>query len=147
MMTIWGERTAAVCCIAAAVYMAGEALMFPADGHLFPLFACAAIVVIASAMLLWTFIAPGGFQKEMHFRVSVATARPLLLTLATILYVLSMEAVGFYTVSLVYFILIARFVGVRNYLKIGLTALFVFPLMYVLFELILHTGMPKGILL
>jgi len=147
MITIRGERTAAVCCIIIAVYMAGKAWAFPANGNLFPLFICISIVAIACVMLLRTLICPRFYSREMHFGMTVESVKPIVVTAVTVLYVLSMFAAGFYTASLVYFVLMSLAVGIRDYLKIGLVALAVFPLMYFFFEFFLHTGMPRGFLI
>lgn len=145
-MTIWGERIAAVLCSSAALYMAYVAWEFPAGGNQFPLFACAAIIAIAFLMIVRSVQWPAVFTGTFQSVVSLETAKPLLLTVAVVAYVLLIFRLGYYTSTLLFLLVISFAVGVRNLKVIGLTALITLPLMYAFFELFLQAQMPRGVL-
>ncbi len=145
MTEILWERVATIFLIAAAAYLGWEALSFPAGGHLFPLFSCAGVIGVAGIMLARTWMPAFASRSGQPGGLSSASLKPLWIIAATVLYVLSMYGIGFYTASLAYFVIMSLSVGVRDYRKIALVAVVVFPLLYILFEVLLHTGMPRGI--
>lgn len=147
MTAILRERAAAILFMAAAAYLGWEALRFPAGGHLFPLFSCAGIICVACVMLIRTWTAAGAGPSGKPNKLSFAFLKPFVITAATVLYVLSMYGIGFYTASLAYFVIMSLSAGVRDFRKIALAAVVVFPLLYLLFEVLLRTGMPRGILI
>lgn len=147
MTAIFWERVVSILLIAAAAYLGWKALNFPAGGHLFPLFACAGIIGVACVILIRTWTTAGAGQSEKPDTLSIAFLKPFLIIAATVLYVLSMYGIGFYTTSLAYFVIMSLSAGVRDYRKIARVAVIVFPLLYLLFEVLLHTGMPGGILI
>ena len=147
MLTVWGERIAAVLCSLGAAYMMYLAWEFPANGDQFPLFAGAAIIFTSVLMIIRSILSPGVFIGVFQSSIDFKDIQPLLLTAATIAYVLLIFELGYYTSSLLFLVIIAVLVGVRNFKAIALTAVIAFPLMYAFFELFLNAQMPRGILI
>ncbi|WP_164730481.1 tripartite tricarboxylate transporter TctB family protein [Pelagibacterium montanilacus] len=144
MVSIWGERIAALLGAAFALYMMSLAWGFPAGGHLFPVFACGAMLVVSVLMIVRTFISPEVFQRPFEPRISAEAVIPIVATIATVLYILIIFHLGYYTSTLIYLVVFSLAVGVRNIRSIVLTALVALPLMYVFFEVFLQARMPKG---
>jgi len=147
MITIWGERIAAGLCVLVALFMGYVAWDFPAHGEQFPVFSCAAIIFISILMVIRTVTTPAAFDARFRAVFSIEQIKPLLLTAATVVYVLMMFELGYYTASALFLVAVSYVVGVRNLKIIALTALVTFPLMYAFFELFLHADMPRGILI
>ena len=146
-MTVWGERIAALLCASAAAYMMYGAWDFPAGGDQFPIFACSAIIVICIMMVIRSVVSPQMFTGTFSTTVSFDDWKPMLLTAATVGYVLLIFRLGYYTSSALFLIVICLLVGVRNYKALALTTVITFPLMYAFFEIFLQAQMPRGILL
>ena len=146
-MTIFGERLAAVLCSAAALYMMNLSWDFPAEGNLFPIFSCGAIVAIGVLMIIRTYVSPDVFAGAFNMRPTMDHARPLLLTAGVVIYVLLIFELGYYTTSLLFLVALSLAVGVRDFKVIALTAIVAFPLMYAFFELFLNAQLPRGILI
>lgn len=147
MITIAGERIAAVLSIAAAIFMTYVAWDFPAGGDQFPIFSCAAIIFIALLMIVRTVTSPGVFDTKVRQALSLEHAKPMLLTAATVGYVVMIFELGYYTSSFLFLVIVSFAVGVRNLKVIALTAVITFPLMYAFFELFLQAALPRGILI
>ena len=108
MITIWGERIAAVFAAVVAIYMMYVAWNFPANGNLFPVFAGAAVICISVLMIVRTIFSPGVFFGKWP-RIDVwADIKPLLLTAAVVVYVLLIFRLGYYTSSALFLIVTAR---------------------------------------
>lgn len=146
-MTIAGERIAALLCSLGALYMIYVAWNFPAGGNKFPVFSCFAIIAVSILMIIRTFVSPDIFTEKFRIHFSWEQAKPLLLTLAVVVYVNLIFELGYYTSSFLFLVLISYGVGVRNLKVIALTAIITFPLMYAFFELFLQAQMPRGILI
>ena len=146
MLTVWGERLAAILCSLGAVYMMYLAWEFPANGNQFPLFAGAAIIFTSILMVIRSILTPGLFTGTFQSSIGFNDVQPLLLTAATVGYVLLIFELGYYTSSLLFLVIISLLVGVRNLKAIALTVLITFPLMYAFFELFLQAQMPRGVL-
>jgi putative tricarboxylic transport membrane protein len=148
MPRYWGERLAALVFIALSIYVAVPALDFPAGGGSFPLFAAGGIVFL-SIML----IVDGIFRRRpdaghpVDFSVSYARLKPALMTAIAIAYVLLIFRLGYFAASVLFLFASTLMVGVRNIRMIALTALILFPLMYVFFEIFLEANLPRGFLI
>ena len=144
MVSIWGERIAAVLCAAFAFYMMSLAWSFPAGGNLFPVFACIAIIVTSSLMLVRTVVSPDVFDMPFQPKVTRNQLAPIIATVATVVYVWAIFQVGYYTSTLIYLVAFTLAIGIRDFKAIAITAVLTLPLMYVFFELFLQAGMPTG---
>ncbi|MGI9523370.1 MAG: tripartite tricarboxylate transporter TctB family protein [Hyphomicrobiaceae bacterium] len=145
MLTVWGERLAAILCSLGAVYMMYLAWEFPANGDQFPLFAGTAIIFTSALMIIRSVVSPNVFTGDFQYSIRFGDVQPLLLTAATVGYVLLIFELGYYTSSLLFLVIISLLVGVRNLKAIALTVFITFPLMYAFFELFLQAQMPRGI--
>ncbi len=144
MVSVWGERVVAVIGALLAVYMMRLAWSFPAGGHLFPVFACGAMIAVSILMVVRTFVTPALFEKSFPSRPSREIVIPLIATVATILYVLMIFRVGYYTSTLLYLVIFSLAAGVKNRRAIALTVIITLPLMYAFFELFLQARLPQG---
>lgn len=148
MPRYWGERIAAVAFIAFAFYIAILAQDFPAGGETFPLFAAGGSVLLALMIILDTFIRrrPGA-EQPVDFKLTYHRLKPWLLTILAIVYVLAIFRLGYFTASLLFLAISTIMIGIRNYKAIALTAVILFPLMYLFFEVLLQANLPQGFLL
>ena len=169
----WGTRIAAVCFIAISLYVYAEAIEFPVGGGTFPLFTAGSAIVLCLIMLAGSFPEwadnirnflkrsdrPGGkwladmFRRggadrdaRITFDFSYGKMKPLLIVVFSVIYVLAMFRLGYFTTSILFLSMAAWMVGIRSIRAIALTAAILFPLMYVFFVVFLHANMPKGIL-
>lgn len=144
MVSIWGERIAALLSVVIAAYMMGVAWDFPAGGNMFPVFACAAIIVTAVLMFIRTIISPELFEVPFAMKPSRETIVPIVATLGTVVYVFAIFWLGYFTSTFLYIIVFSLAVGVRERRTIMLIVLITLPLMYLFFELFLRAQLPKG---
>lgn len=147
MISIWGERIAAVVCAVFAVYMMYIAWNFPANGELFPLFCGFAAIFVAILMIVRSIVSPGVFAIVRPKLEVWQDLKPLLLTAGVIAYVLIFFYVGYYVSSALFLTVMAVLAGVRSWRTILITVLVTFPLMYAFFELFLNAQMPRGFLI
>jgi hypothetical protein len=169
----WGTRIAAVCFIAISLYVWAEAIEFPVGGGTFPLFTAGSAIVLCLIMLAGSFPEwadnirnflkrsdlPGGkwlasmFRRgdadrdaRITFDFSYGKMKPLLIVVFSVIYVLAMFWLGYFAASILFLGLTVWMVGVRSIRAIALTAVILFPLMYVFFVVFLRANLPKGIL-
>ncbi len=169
----WGTRIAAVCIIALSLYVWAEASEFPVGGGTFPLFTAGSAIVLCLIMLAGTFPEwadtirnflkrsdrPGGkwlasmFRRKgagrdarIVFDFSYGKMKPLLMVVFSVIYVLAMFELGYFAASILFLFMATWMVGIRSLRAIALTAVILFPLMYVFFVVFLRANMPQGIL-
>lgn len=141
----WGERIAALACIAIALYFGYIALDFPAGGEQFPLFATSMTILIAIAMIVSTFFDLPRLRGSFDLDFSFATMKPVYVIGLVVVYVLLIFPVGYFVSSALFLAVTTVFVGLRNYRLILATAVILFPLMYLFFEGFLQANLPRGI--
>ncbi len=166
----WGTRIAAVCFIAISLYIWVEAVEFPDGGGTFPGFAAGSAIVLCLIMLAnsfpdWTnrvrnFLKhsdqPGarwfadmfrdqGADRNLRiaFDFSFEKIKPLLLVVLSVIYVLAMFEIGYFTASILFLFMAVWMVGVRNLRATALTAVILFPLMYAFFIVFLNANLPR----
>lgn len=166
----WGTRIAAVCFIAISLYIWVESGEFPDGGGTFPGFAAGSAIVLCLILLAnsfpdWTNRVrnylkhsdqPGGkwladmfrYQStgrdsRIVFDFSFEKLKPLLLVVFSVIYVLAMFEIGYFTASVLFLFMAVWMVGVRNLGAIALTAVILFPLMYAFFIVFLNANLPR----
>ena len=169
----WGLRIAAVCFIAISSYICAEAIEFPVGGGTFPLFAAGSAIVLCFFMLAGTFpewsdrirnalLRSGGaagkwladmFRRrdagqdaKITFDFSYDRIKPLIVCGVSVLYVLAIFELGYFTSTVLFLVGSTVLVGVRNPFAIALTGIILLPAMYAFFVLFLQANLPKGIL-
>lgn len=148
MTKYWGETLCAVAFIIFALYAGNLALEFPAGGGTFPLFAAGGSIVLSAMIILdaqW--FRRGEMSKNITFDFSYAALRPAIITILSIVYVLAIFELGYFTASVVFLLFSSVLIGLRDYKAIFLTAVILFPLMYIFFEMFLKANLPTGILI
>lgn len=146
MSRIAGERVAGLLVVAAGLYMGWLALDFPAGGSQFPLFTCAMAVLIGLLMIVTTFLKPALYEGSIEFDFSYGELKPIVVAVLAVLYVLAIFRLGYYVSSALFLVLTTWLVGIRSAKMIALTAVILFPLMYLFFEAFLQADLPRGIL-
>lgn len=146
MTRIAGERVAALLVIIAALYLGYLALEFPAGGHRFPVFVCGMAVLIGLLMLGFTWLKPALYQGTIQFDFSYGELKPIVVAVLAVLYVLAIFRIGYYVSSIAFLLATTWLVGIRNWKAVGLTAIVLFPLMYLFFEAFLQADLPRGLL-
>jgi hypothetical protein len=148
MTKYWGETLSAVAFILVALYLGNLALEFPAGGGTFPLFAIGGSIVLSVIIILdaqW--FRRAEMSKKITFDFSYAACRPAIITILSIVYVLAIFELGYFTASVLFLVLSSLLIGLRDYKAIFLTAVILFPLMFIFFELFLKASLPRGILI
>ena len=148
MPRYWGERISAVVFILLAIYIGDMAREFPAGGGTFPLFAAGGVVVLSLLIIMDSFI---GRDPERSAKIrldfSYSAMKPVFVTAAVIVYVIAIFELGYFVSSALFLIGTSMMVGIRNPRTIVLTAVILFPVMYVFFEIFLHASLPQGLLI
>jgi hypothetical protein len=148
MPRYWGERIAALVFIAFAFYIAILAQEFPAGGGTFPLFAAGGAVLLSLMIILDTYIRrSAAAEKPIDLRLTYHRLKPLMLTGLSVIYVLAIFRLGYFTASALFLAISTVMIGIRNYKTIALTGVILFPLMYLFFEILLQANLPQGFLI
>lgn len=148
MPRYWGERIAALGFIAFAIYIGNLALEFPAGGGTFPLFAAGAAVFLSLMIILDTIVRrTAASEKPVVISLSYQAFKPAVITVLTIVYVLSIFEVGYFTATLLFLVISTLLIGLRKIGTILLTAVILLPLMYLFFEVFLLANLPQGALI
>ena len=144
----WGERLTAIVFIVISIYVGVDALEFPAGGGTFPIFSAVCAVLLSLGMIARSFYAPDGAAGErVAFSLSFETLKPVLMTALVIVYVLAIFQLGYFTSTFLFLVIATLLVGIRNYRAIALTAVILFPLMYLFFVKFLQAQLPEGVLI
>ncbi len=146
MITIWGERMAAILGAIIAIYFIQVSWDFPANGNIFPLFCGVAALIVATLMIVRTIVSPAVFLGRWPKPDLSEDARALLVTAISILYVIMIFQLGYYISSILFFLGLSQMAKVRSRKAIVITIFTTFPLIYIFFEVFLNTQMPRGLL-
>ena len=147
MRKCWNERITAVACIAIAGFFGIIALDFPAGGDTFPLFAAGGTILLSILMIINSFISKSPDMKaKIKADWSYDQKKPLIILVVVLLHAWSMFIIGYFTSAILFFIVATLLVGIRQYKKIFITGLIVFPAIYAFFILFLKAQLPRGIL-
>ena len=146
MSKLWAERWTAIGMILVAGYFLMESRDMPGTSGTFPEFTEYVIMLLAVVMIVRTFFTRDErFQGEVRFDFTYTGMKPIYVMIVTILYAYAVFRFGFYVASIVFFFLVTWMTGYRNWKVIGATAIVLFPLMYVFFNLALDADLPKGL--
>jgi hypothetical protein len=147
MSKAWGERLAALMCISIALYMGWLAVDFPAGGDAFPLFVVVSVVVIGVLMIATSCLAPERFAGTISFGLSRDRIKPLIVAVLSVLYVVAIFRIGYYASTLVFFLAVTLFIGVRDLRLIVVTTAILLLSIYAFFSLFLQAQLPRGLLI
>ena len=147
MSRLWAERLVALSFIGLAGFMVTQSTGLPGRAGAFPLFAEYGIIALSLVILARTFLPS---QKErlagpVKLDLSYYGIKPFLVILVSVVYAYAMFKVGFYTASVVFFFIVAYLTGLRNFKLIALTAIILFPVTYLFFNVVLGARLPQGI--
>jgi len=143
----WGPRITGGICIALALYFGNLAKDFPAGGGIFPLFAMGGTIVLAILLIAASFIKTNASgQKILRLDVSYNSLKPPILIFLSILYIIAITEIGYFTSSICFLYITTYAVGIRNFKMVTLTGVILFPTMYGFFVYLLHATLPAGIL-
>lgn len=144
---VWGQRITALVCIALSLYFWNMAREFPAGGGIFPIFTALGTIVLSLFMIAATFIGAGrNLSGRTHLDLSYSNLKPPILVLLTVVYILAIFEIGYFTASVLFLFLSTALVGIRKFRAVILTGLILFPLMYIFFVVLLQARLPEGIL-
>ena len=145
---IWGQRITAAVCIAISLYFWNMAQEFPAGGGTFPIFTAASTIVLSLFMIAATFRDAGKkLAGRIELSLSYRNLKPPILVLLTCVYIVGMFQIGYFAASVLYLFLGTAIVGIRNFKSVILTAIILFPLLYIFFVVMLKARLPEGIFL
>ncbi len=148
MSKLWAERLTAIAMIVAAGYFITQSIGLPGTSGTFPQFTEYMIIGLALIMFCRTFVTHDKkFMGDVSFDFSYAGLKPLYVMIVAIFYGYAVFRVGFYVTSILFYFLVVAMTGYRNLRVIGIAALVLFPLMYLVFDIGLDADLPEGILI
>ncbi len=148
MSRLWAERLTASGMILVAGYFLTQSIGLPGSSGQFPQFTEYVIIMIAAIMIVRTFFTHDErFEGKVQFDFSYPGMKPIYVMIVTIFYVYAVFHLGFYTASVIFFFVVTWMTGFRNLKVMGATAVVLFPLMYLFFNIALDADLPKGVLM
>lgn len=143
----WGERIAATVYILISLYVGWLALDFPAGGGTFPVFAAGSAVILSLIMIATSFVVKSRERSaRVDFHLNFRKLMPVLISGLVAVYILAIFELGYFTSTLLFFVIASLLVGIRNYRAIVITLAVLLPSMYVFFVVLLKAQLPEGIL-
>jgi hypothetical protein len=85
------------------------------------------------------------FAGNVRFDFSYSAMKPLYVMVVAIFYAYATFRLGFYAASIIFFFFVTWMTGYRNWKVMGATAIVLFPLMYLFFNIALEAELPKGL--
>lgn len=148
MTKLWAERLTAIGMIVVAGFFIIQTQQLPSASGAFPEFTEYAIILLALIMLLRSFLTRDKkFLGNVRFDFSYTAMKPVYVMVVAIIYAMATFRIGFYASSIIFYFLIIYMTGLRNYKAMGVTALVLFPLMYLFFNVALDADLPEGFLI
>lgn len=149
MTRLMAERVVAVALILAGGFMYTQSTGWPQRAGAFPQFAQIGIMVLALGMLARSFTARDKERLKgmVRFDFSYTAWKPVYIMLLGVLYSIGVFQIGFYSTSFVFFFIATYMTGLRNHKVIALTAVILFPALYLFFTVALGAFLPEGILI
>ncbi len=148
MTRLMAERIVAVALILAGGFMYTQSTGWPQRAGAFPQFAEVGIMVLALGMFVRTFTARDKERLKGMVKVdfSYTSWKPLYIMLLGVLYAIGVFQIGFYVTSFVFYFIATYMTGLRDHKMIVITAVILFPLLYVFFTIALGAFLPEGLL-
>lgn len=148
MTRLLAERIVAVALILAAAFMYTQSTGWPQRAGAFPQFAQIGIIVLALGMLVRTFMAKDKQRLKgmVNFDLSYVAWKPFYVMIIGVAYSFAVFQIGFYVTSFVFYFIATYMTGLRDHKVIVLTAVILFPLLYLFFTVALGAFLPEGIL-
>ena len=148
MSKLWAERLTAFGMIVVAAFFITQSTDLPSTAGTFPQFTEYVIIILALAMIGRSFITRDvKFAGGIRFDFSYTAVKPVYTMIVAVFYSYCIFKVGFYVSSVVFFFLVTYMTGFRNHKAAVATALVLFPLLFIFFNLALDADLPEGILI
>jgi hypothetical protein len=148
MSKLWAERLTAIGMIVVAGYFVTESMGLPSTSGTFPLFTEYVIIALALIMIIRTFLTHDQkLEGDAKFDFSYSGLKPFLVMIVSIFYAYAVFRVGFYVTSILFYFLVVAMTGYRNMKVIGATAVVLFPVMFLVFDVALDADLPEGFLI
>ena len=148
MTRLMAERVVAVALILAGGFMYTQSTGWPQRAGAFPQFAQVGIMILALGMLVRSFTAKDRERLKgmVRFDFSYTAWKPVYIMIVGVAYAIAVFQIGFYVTSFVFYFIATYMTGLRNHKVIALTALILFPMLYLFFTVALGAFLPEGIL-
>lgn len=148
MTRLMAERIVAVALILAGGFMYTQSTGWPQRAGAFPQFAQIGIMVLAFGMLLRSFTAKDRERLKgmVNFDFSYFAWKPFYIMIVGVAYAFAVFEIGFYVSSFIFYFIATYMTGLRNHKMIVLTAVILFPLLYLFFTVALGAFLPEGLL-
>lgn len=148
MSKLLAERLTATGMIVIAGFFVIQAKQLPSASAAFPVFTEYAVILLALIMLLRSFLTHDKkFSGNVRFDFSYVAMKPIYVMVVAVIYALATFRIGFYVSSIIFYFLVIYMTGLRNHKAIGVTALVLFPLLYLFFNVGLDADLPEGFLI
>jgi hypothetical protein len=148
MSKLTAERIVAMCLIIVAAILYTQSMGLQNRAGSFPQFAEISIALLASLMLIRTFLKNNKkrLSGNVYFEFTYKAWKPVAVMVAGIAYSFAIFKLGFYVSSVIFFFAAAYMTGLRSHKYIFLTAAILFPLIYLFFTVVMDAFLPEGIL-
>ena len=148
MSKLWAERLTAIAMIVVAGFFVTQSVGLPGTSGTFPQFTEYVVIGLALIMFCRTyFTRDKKFAGNTKFDFSYAALKPVYVMIIAVIYAFAVFRVGFYVTSILFYFLVVAMTGYRNLKVIGIAAIVLFPLMYLVFNIGLDADLPEGILI
>jgi hypothetical protein len=146
MSKLWAERFTAIGMILVAGYFLIESRDMPGTSGTFPEFTEYTIMLLALIMIVRTFFTTDErLAGNVRLDFSYSGMKPIYVMIVTTFYAYAVFQLGFYVASIIFFFLVTWMTGYRDWRVMGATAIVLFPLMYLFFNLALEAELPRGL--
>ena len=134
-----------------SIFLCFEALEFPNKGGWFPIFSLVCIILLSMFTLGHDIFSRNreAFTAEDEDEAAteeVSLSRPMLLFGLTVVQVLLMPLVGFYSTTAVFIVVAGYCIGLRKLRLVAAISLILMTLFYLFFEVALRFEFPRGLL-
>ncbi len=148
MTKLMAERIVAVALILVGGFMYTQTSGWPQRAGAFPQFAEVGIMVLALGMLVRTFFPSKSTDLKgmVNFDFSYTAWKPVYVMVLGVIYTIAVFKIGFYVTSFVFYFIATYMTGLRDHKIIVITAVILFPLLYLFFTIALGAFLPEGLL-
>ena len=146
MQRFWGDVIAAVCFIGLSGWIMWYSHDFPAGGQNFSNFAAISIVAMSILVIVKAVLSKESEMRRLiNFDFSWASNKQYFVAILVIVYWMLSFVIGYFVTTLLFLIAAAWASGIRDVKIIAITAVFLLPVLYGFFALVLQADMPEGI--
>lgn len=113
----------------------------------FPMILSLGLFIFSLSLLVQAILKKCNVEYEKMDIKSPEVIRSSMSLVATLIYVLLMQFIGFITATIIYLLFLMYLLKNREYVKMGIVSIVVSIIIYLLFKNLLHITLPSGLLI